>query len=263
MARDDSKGATGGSRAAGFQISDGPVIWHQAGDQTGMESDFGELPLVYGVPLLFAIARDPRTLFTYWNIDWSSVFARAEPADRQVYLRVKRADGADESELAVEPMLGSHYALVTQPRENYRVELGYYEPAGAWRSVAVSEAVTMPADSVSENVDVDLATVPFHLSFQRLIDLFRASNGDALTEIISRLQNRAVTEEDRQLLSAEEWEILRAMNLSLPEIDAARRAFGDRAGDDLLRKRAEAILGFGATSPAGGFGGSSWSSARA
>jgi hypothetical protein len=118
----------------------------------------------------------------------------------------------------------------------------------------------MPPDSVSENVDVDLATVPFHLSFQRLIDLFRASNGDALTEIISRLQNRAVTEEDRQLLSAEEWEILRAMNLSLPEIDAARRAFADRGDDDLLRKRAEAILGFGATSPPGGFGGSSWGS---
>ena len=117
----------------------------------------------------------------------------------------------------------------------------------------------MPPESVTENVDVDLATLPFHLSFQRLIDLFRASNSNALTEIVSRLQRRAVSDEDRGLLSPEEWEILRAMNLSLSDIAAARRAFMERANDEALRKRAEAVLGFGSTSPARGFGGSSWS----
>src|SRR6202051_4200883 len=136
-------------------------------------------------------------------------------------------------------MLGTYYARVANPRQNYRVELGYYEPAGGWRAVAVSEAVTMPPDSVSENVDVDLATIPFHLSFQRLIDLFRAQNGDALTEIISRLQRRAVSDEDRDLLSADEWAILRAMDLSLDDIDAARRPFTDRVASEKLRKRAE------------------------
>jgi hypothetical protein len=263
MATNESTGNEGRSRAGGFQISDGPVVWHQEGDQTGIPSELGELPRVYGIPLLFAIARDPRTLFTYWNINWSSVLANTEPVGHQVYLRVKREDGTNESESAVEPMLGSYYARVAQPCGSYRVELGYYEPAENWRRVASSETVTMPPESVSENVEVDLVTVPFHLSFQRLIDLFRASNSDALMEIISRLQNRAVTEADRTLLSAEEWEILRAMNLSLPEMDEARHAFADRADNDLLRKRAEAILGFGATSPMAGPGGSSWSSDRA
>jgi hypothetical protein len=112
---------------------------------------------------------------------------------------------------------------------------------------------------VAENVTVDVVTIPFHLSFQRLIDLFRASNTDALSEIISRLQRRAISDEERALLSDEEWEILRAMNLSIDQIADARRALASRKNSAALRRRAEALLGFGATSPARGFSESSWS----
>jgi hypothetical protein len=77
------------------------------------------------------------------------------------------------------------------------------------------------------------------------------------------LQKRALADEDGELLSAEEWEILRAMNLSLSDIAAARRAFMGRAGNEKLRKRTEAILGFGSSSPSRGFSESSWSSATA
>ncbi len=218
-----------------------------------------ELPRVYGPPILFAIARDPHMIFTYWNIDWPSIFEKTAPVDRQVHLRIYRSDGAEEASAAVEPMSGNCYLTVTQPRGVYRVEIGYYRPEDVWNSVATSDQVTMPPESVAENVDVDLATIPFHLSFQRLIDLFRASNSGALTEIISRLQRRAVTDEDRKLLSPEEWEILGAMNLSLSDIAAARRVFMERANEATLRKRAEAVLGFGSTSPTRAFGGSSWS----
>jgi hypothetical protein len=117
----------------------------------------------------------------------------------------------------------------------------------------------MPAHGVAEKAEIDLATIPFHLSFQRLIDLFRAQNGEALTEMISRLQRRAVSEQERALLTQEEWEILRAMDVSIDEFGQARRAFLDSARSDKLRQRAEAVLGFGSTSPAQPFGGSSWS----
>lgn len=249
------------AKTAGFEISSGPVVRQGEEDLSAFTADFGQLPRAYGAPILFAIPRDPRTLFSYWSIDWSTVFTTKAPVDRQVFLRVKKADGSAESESVIEPMLGSFYAQVAQPRENYRVELGYYQPAGTWNSVAVSDTVTMPAESASENVAVDVATVPFHLSFQRMIDLFRSSNGGSLTDIMSRLQNRSLTEEERALLSPEELEILEAMNLSLAEMGSARRAYSDRASSDLLRKRAEAILGFGSTSPSGGFSGSSWGSA--
>jgi len=252
---------TNADAAGGFRISDGPVAPLAKGDPRG-GADLGgllELPRVYGAPILFAIGRDPRTIFTYWNIDWPSIFANATPVDRQVHLRVFRNDGTQETSAAVEPMASHCYLTVSRPRNVYRVEIGYYQPRDVWNSVAISEEIATPPDSVAENMDVDLATIPFHISFQRLIDLFRAANGDALTEIISRLQKRALSDDDRELLSAEEWEILRAMNLSLDQIGAARRAFRDRAADKKLRKRTEAILGFGSSSPMSGFGGSSWS----
>jgi hypothetical protein len=91
-----------------------------------------------------------------------------------------------------------------------------------------------------------------------LIDTFRASNGGGITEIVSRLQKRAVTDEERALLTPEEWQILRAMNVSIDEIGAARRAFFTADGE-ALRRRAESVLGFSGSSPARPFGESSWS----
>jgi hypothetical protein len=256
----ENEAATSDSRI-GYRISNGPVV-RLARSDPKLPNDLPEvveLPRVYGAPLLFAIARDPRTLFAYWNVDWSSIFENTAPVDRQVHLRVYRGDGSEETVAAVEPMVGNSYLTVSEPRESYRVEIGYYHPAAVWNSVATSDEVKMPPERMSENVDVDVATIPFHLSFQRLIDLFRASNTDALSEIISRLQKRAVTAEDRALLTPEEWEVLRAMNLSIDEIGAARRAFLKRGNGAALRRRAEALLGFGASSNSGGFGGSSWS----
>lgn len=211
-----------------------------------------------GPPVLFAIARDPRSIFTYWSVDWPSVFEFAKPADRKAHLRVYRA-GAEESSAVVEPMSGNHYLTVAQPGDVYRVEIGYFQPGEKWCPVAMSEEITMPVEGPANSLDVDLATLPFHLSFQRLINLFRANNGDALVEIISRLQRRAVSAEERELLRPEDWEILRAMDLSVDEFGPARQAFLDSPSNQKLVRRAEAVLGFGATSPSHPFGGSSWS----
>ena len=222
-----------------------------------------EAPAQFSGPnLLFAIARDPRTLFTYWNIDWASEFAADEPQDRHVYLRVLDEDGRDESESLVEPLLGSFYAPVSKPRATYRAELGYYTPGRGWKSVAISESIAMPADAPSENTKVDVATVPFHLSFQKLVDLFNLTNGDPLVTALSRLEDRVVAfvEKDVDLAPADR-EILRALNLSIDDLRAGRVSFAERPNESELRKRAEAILGFGATSPGGGFSSSpsSWS----
>ena len=258
MARQNSSRNNRKASSGRFQISNGPVVPQESDPRIGVPFEYGELPKNYGAPILFAIPRDPHTIFTYWNIDWSEAFARNLPADRQVYLRVKRSDGSEEAELKIEPMLGTHYAPVTQPRGVYQVELGFYQPPGIWNSVAVSESVAMPPDRPSESLNVDVATVPFHLSFQRMIDLFRAENSGSLASILARLEGRASSPESEDLLTEEEREILRAMNLSLSEIAPARRAFADRKTAEQLRKRVEAILGFGPSSPAGGFGESSW-----
>ena len=88
-------------RKSGFRISGGPVISDRG---PAAAAEHVQLPSSYGAPILFAIPRDPRTIFTYWNIDWSDAFARNAPSDRRVYLRVKRRDGSDEIEEPIRPM---------------------------------------------------------------------------------------------------------------------------------------------------------------
>ena len=247
----------------GFRISNGPVIRptkvaKREGDDFG---EMVELPRPFGAPILFAIARDPQTIFIYWNIDWPTIFAQAMPVDRQVHLRVYTVDGTQETSAAVEPMAGNSYLPVSQPRGVYRVEIGYYQPEDVWNSVAVSDEITMPPDNVTADAEVDIATIPLHLSFQQLLDLFRVSNGAALAEIISQFEKRALNEEERELLNAEERKILRGMDLSLLSTAVAWRAFRDQADYEMLRKRAESTLSAGSASPRGGFGESSWASA--
>jgi hypothetical protein len=242
--------------ADGFRVSNEAIVC----PDDEQEKEFGEgvgLPRVHGAPILFAIARDPRTIFTYWSIDWPAVFAKTVPVDRQAHLRVYRAGGVEEESVAVEPMSGNCSIAVSRPSSSYHVEIGYYQPADVWNSIATSKEVTMPRDSFAGYGDVDLATIPFHLSFQRLLDLVGASKGDALAEMISQFQKRALNNEDRKQLSAKEREVLSAMSLLLSEIAAARRAFIDEANIETLRKRTEAILNPASSSPQSGFGGSS------
>jgi hypothetical protein len=263
MPRKNSKQRRRKSKFAdSFRVSSRPVVrphnkWER---RIGELHDILERPRIHGAPVLFAIARDPSTIFTYWKVDWLSVFAKTAPVDRQVHLRVYRADGVEEKSIAVEPMIGNCYITVSRPGGSYRVELGYYQPADVWNSVATSGEVTMPREDFADEKDVDFATIPLHLSFQRLIDLFRASNGAALAETISRFQKRVLSAE-RELLTQEEREILRETGFSLSEIARARSAFIEAAANEMLRKRAEAILSSDLSSPRGGFGESSWASA--
>ena len=246
------------SEARDFRISGDTIVRSAEAERIDPIPDAVELPRFYDEPLLFAIARDPRTIFACWSVDWASVFDNTAPADRKVHLRVYCESGDEATATATEPMAGNCYITVPQQRATYRVEIGYYEPENVWNSVATSKPVAMPADGIAENVDIDVATIPFHLSFQRLVDLFRAGNTDALAEIIARLQRRAVTPAERDLLTREERKIIRAMNVSLKEMESARAAFETRPNPAALRRRAETLLGFGATSPGRPFASSSW-----
>jgi hypothetical protein len=243
----------------GFRVSNRPVI-RPTEEAKREDDDFGdivELQRPFGAPILFAVARDPQTIFTYWSIDWPAIFAQAMPVDRQVHLRVYTVDGAQETSAAVEPMAGNSYLPVSRPRGVYRVEIGYYQPEDVWNSVAISNEVTMPPDDIAQHADVDLATIPFHLNFQQLLRLFRLSNGAPLAETISRFQKRALYEEGRELMTSEEQKILRAMNLSPSEIADARGAYFGSDKGETSRRKLEVLLGFGSSSPRGGFGESS------
>jgi len=242
----------------GFQISRKSVVRLAADDRVKDAADSVGLPRVHGPPILFAIARDSRCIFASWNIDWLSVFEKAMPVDRQVHLRMYRADGLEEKRVAVEPMAGMHYVTTPESYGSFRVEIGYYQPADIWHSVAMSNDIVMPPHGSTDTADVDIVTIPFHLSFQQLVDLLGPANDSELAVVISQFQKRSLSGEERTRLSAEEKRVLRRLEVSLPEIAAARRAF-DGADTKKLARRTGALLGFGASSPSRGFADTSWS----
>jgi hypothetical protein len=239
-----------------FHISRKPVIPLVEDEELHGLSSGLELPRFHGPTRLLAIARDPWTIFAYWNIDWPSIFKNAAPIDRQVHLRIHCADGLEEREAAVEPMVGMHYVTLSQRHRGCRVEIGYYQPADVWHSVATSTEIMIPPAEMSETEHVDLATIPFHLSFQELVDLFGAANDDELAAVISRFQTRAVRYET---LSSKDRKILHATGVGLSEVADARRAF-NQTDSEKLRNRAQPLLGLGSTSPSRGLKGE-WTSA--
>lgn len=253
MANDVADLTESGQGGAEFVLSSRPVVPEERAPEPDALRDYnnlGELPRSYGGAFLFAIARDPHTLFVSWDIAWAEVFRETPPVDRKAHLRVLWHEGIEESTAAVEPMAGSHLLSVIHARSSYRIEIGYYAPENVWNSVAISTAVITPPDDVAEEGPVDVATIPFHLSFQRIVDTFRGSkfDGDALAEIVGRLQHHADTSD--ATLPESERALLRALEAGLGEPQAAQRARLRNAPDPFAsRERLESILGFGATSP--------------
>jgi hypothetical protein len=237
-----------------FHISTKPIVPLAEGEESHALSDGLELPRFHGPARLLAIARDPWTIFAYWNVNWPSIFKSAAPIDRQIHLRLHCTDGLEEKEAAVEPMAGMHYVTMSQRHRACRIEIGYYQPADIWHSVVMSNEITIPPAETSEAEHVDLAMIPFHLGFQQLVDLFGAANDDALATVISRFQTRAVSGGRRERLSSEERKILQRTGVALSELADARRAF-NQIDREKLKRRAKALLGLGATSPSRGFKG--------
>jgi hypothetical protein len=208
------------------------------------------LPRFHGSPRLLAIARDPWTIFACWNVDWPSIFKNAAPIDRQVHLRIHCADGLEEKEAAIEPMAGMHYVTMSQRHRACRIEIGYYQPADVWHSVAMSNEIVIPPAEMSEAEHVDLATIPFHLRFQQLVELYGA-NDDALTTVISRFQMRAVSSESQGKLSSKERKALQQTGVVLSQVANAVRAF-NQVDRKKLEREAEVLLKPGGTSPSRG-----------
>jgi hypothetical protein len=240
-------------RPGAYQISEGPVTsssWHG-----GVADAAGDVPLPahYGTPLLLGIARDPRTLFVCWSVDWPSAFANGVPADRRAHVRLR--SNAEDRTVDVEPTVGSCVIGTLEPGATYTVELGYYAPANSWNVIVTGNEVMMPFESEPTDEAIDVATVPFHLTFQRMLNVFRASNGGDLLSALARIQERAGAPSE---LRGEEREVLRALDLSEEDLrnHAAYREALRRS--EKIRERGKKLFGFGGTSQGQGFGSSSW-----
>lgn len=203
-------------------------------------------------PLLFAIARDPRTIFASWHIDWLSVFEKTLPADRQVHIRVIGRGGIIETTVAVEPMSDMHYVTTTGLHASYHAEIGYFQPLDHWHSVATSGEIEMPPEGCTIAANVDLATIPFHLNFQQLANLFGAADHTSIATVVSESQRRLLSDHTPNEATALDTQISRDLNVSLHDIAAAERAFKNTDTEKLAR-HARATFRAAVTSPQHGF----------
>src|SRR5205085_1829762 len=128
-----------------------------------------------------------------------------------------------------------------EPGETYSVELGYYAPPDIWNSVVIGNEVMMPFASEAGDEFVDVATVPFHLTFQQMLNAFRRAESGDLAQRLAEFQERAGTAK----LTREESEILRVLELSPEDLQktAAARASLEKS------QRVSARAPFGGASP--------------
>ncbi len=124
----------------------------------------------------------------------------------------------------------------------------------------MSIPVATPPDSIEQAEAPDFATVPFHISFQRMIDMFRVSKheNESLTDMLAGLRERAATDVGSAAMTEEEREIVRAIDDAVAQSPAPTAAAGETP-DLWVQQNLQRILGFGArtTSPEGGFAGGS------
>lgn len=210
---------------------------------TTIYDDLGELPGTYGSGEIFLAARDPHWLFVYWDVDLEAI--RPEMLldnEKAFYLKVFKAGGELVDQIQVNTEAKNWYFPVKEAGVEYFVELGYNNTACQWTALGKSNGVVSPADAFSEGI-AEFATLPFHLSFQKIIDLIgeEIPPGETLVGALSRLQksnNPALrslastwTPDQRGLLEA----------LVGPEL-VAQVVLGSANVDQIFRERLQEIL---------------------
>ena len=251
---EEQNGGSGGA----YSVSAEPLIASSPGAASASGQTRQELPASYGTQILTLMARDPQSLFAYWDVNWAAVFSEHAPKDRKVHLRILDEQDAVAVTVEVEPMAGSCYVTVPSPGASYTAKIGYFHPANAWNEVAVSEAVMTPPAVLSDSTAVDFATVPFHLSFQRMLDEFRISKHerDSLTDVLAQLRERATGSDGGRGLTPQEQEVVQAIDDAIaqePVPESAPANVPELSWEPHL----ERIFGFGNSSLSEGFGGSS------
>ena len=143
----------------------------------------GELPQSYGSNTIFLIAQEPHWLFTYWDIDISR-----HPGGK-TFLRVYQDEKTIEAEIEVPFETRNWYIPVKRSGAKYTVEIGYHRGT-VWNVIARSYTIETPTDRLSESDQFKYATIPLHLSFQKLMERIQDAikSGETIMNALSRLQ---------------------------------------------------------------------------
>jgi len=129
----------------------------QGGEDIAPPPESGDLPDAYGTKELWAVARDPHTIYAHWDLTSEQLGQyKASAARGELVLRVHPGapDARAVSEIVVEGDSRHLFAHVEAAGASYVIELGYSQPDGQWASIATSAGVTTPPETVAEDRSV-------------------------------------------------------------------------------------------------------------
>jgi len=152
--------------------------------------NLGELPATYHENVLFLTARDPQWLFAYWDFDWTPYLPGAfRGGVRQFFLSVMTAEGIEETLVEIKPEARNWYVPVTKANSAYFAEIGFFQPGGEWHALVKSGVAVTPGDALAGGETAEFATVPAHITFERLLELVKEhmSEGESLIAALSRI----------------------------------------------------------------------------
>jgi hypothetical protein len=124
-------------------------------------------------PRLFLIARDPRWLYAHWSFSPAERRAwQRRSAGGRLTLRVRQGSpaGALVKEVNLQADADYCFVPVTGGDARFTAELGYQPPRGPWVSVAHSNPVTTPPDTVAADPSVVWATIPIQVPFRQIME---------------------------------------------------------------------------------------------
>jgi len=208
--------------------------------------NLGELPESYYEDTLFLVARDPRWLFSYWDFNWAKYPAATfRGGVKQFFLKVTTAAGDDAALVEINPEARNWYVAVNSPETAYFAEIGFFEKAGDWHRVVQSGVAVTPADALADEEHVaNFATVPAHLSFERMLELVKEKmlEGESLIEALARIAGEGRIEFRGGTAPTWTDEQKRVLAALLGDTLIDRLGLGSEEIDQLLRKQLQQKL---------------------
>lgn len=168
--------------------------------QERLEESSFELPPSYNETAVVLLVRDPYWVYAYWDFreelkaELSRIFGGWEkvPLTLRVYNLSRRQPGTGEPEffdLSINHYANNWYINVGEPDKEYQVDLGYYTLDGQFRTLARSNKVTTPRDSISPIIDEEWMIV--EEKFRRLYRLAGGAGwGESSVELVESLLKR-------------------------------------------------------------------------
>ncbi|MDZ4788847.1 MAG: DUF4912 domain-containing protein [Blastochloris sp.] len=152
----------------------------------------GDFPSSYGTRKLYLTARDPHTLYAYWDLNHDQIVEGERSShDGKVFLELYRKGGTRLQQVQLSPWSKEWYLNINEANSAFYAEIGYYRHDGSFEVMSRSGEALTPRDNLSPNTKVQFVTIPFEFTFAQLLDLIRGYllQGEELATALARLQS--------------------------------------------------------------------------